>query len=419
MSTTPLLAAVAAAAMAAAVFVGRAGHAAEPGEAPPPPAVPPPPPEAPPPPDTPWLRGELKLQPRGIFIVNTAHNGGTLTPGSFAFYALPPAVSASQFYISPANTVLGFGLSGLSAGRAELSGGLDITLRSPAPLLSSNSISPQFYDVHIQLQFSQVRLILGQFPDILLPFVPDVANSFPSGYVPGAIGYVRPQIRADVRIPLSGGTQLLAKVSADQPIQTFDLMADNVGRQGGRPDGQARLSFIIGRGRTALLAWEGPFEIGVAGHTGIRRVTSMTTLQTQQFRTWSIAGDLRARLPTHTQIKARLWQGALLGDYAAGIFQTVDAGTGQAVRAWGFWAEIQQSITESWRIAVCYGRDDPRDTDLSPAARSLNQAAVANVFWDVSKKIGFALEASRWATTYVGQGTTVAWREDAMAMMRF
>jgi hypothetical protein len=194
---------------------------------------------------------------------------------------------------------------------------------------------------------------------------------------------------------------------------------DAVGRQGGRPDGQARVSFIVGHGRTSGLAWEGPFEIGVGGHTGVRRVTFVATGETRQFRTWSVAGDLRARLPTHTQLKARLWRGALLGDYAGGIFQTVDLGTGVAVRAWGFWAEIQQALAERWRVAICYGRDDPRDADLSAGARTLNQAALANVFWDASKKIGFALEGSRWATTYAGAGTTTVWREDAMAMMRF
>ena len=42
-----------------------------------------------------WLAGSLVLVPRGIFIVNSAWNSGTMTPGSFVFYALPRAVSRS------------------------------------------------------------------------------------------------------------------------------------------------------------------------------------------------------------------------------------------------------------------------------------------------------------------------------------
>ena len=124
--------------------------------------------------------------------------------------------------------MLGFGLDGISVGRGKLSGGLDVTLRSPTPLATSNTISPQFYDVHIQLEYEHLKIILGQYPDILLPFVPDTANSFPSGYLPGAIGYARPQVRADGRVPMGQRLQLLIKVSADQPVQTFDLTNDAV-----------------------------------------------------------------------------------------------------------------------------------------------------------------------------------------------
>jgi hypothetical protein len=366
-----------------------------------------------------WLHGSLELIPRGIFIINTAWNSGTLTPGSFVFYAFPTAVSKSQFYISPQNTVLGFGLKGIRVGSADLSGGLDVTLRSPTPLQTANTISPQFYDVHIQLELTHLRFIVGQYPDIILPFVPDTANSYPSGYVPGAIGYARPQLRVDWRHPFGERLQLLTKVSADQPVQTFDLSDEAVGRQGGRPDVQARIALAVGNSREAKLAWERPFELGIAGLTGVRRVTFTTTNVTNQYRTWAIAGDLRLVFPFGTSIKGRLWTGAELGDYVGGIFQTVDLGTGRAVHAWGFWAQLQQALGPRWRATLIYGVDDPRNSDLSAGARTLNQAGVANVYWDASKKIGFAVEGSRWATTYVGAGTNTVWRADTLALMRF
>jgi hypothetical protein len=366
-----------------------------------------------------WLHGSLELIPRGIFIINTAWNSGTMTPGSFVFYSLPSAVSKSQFYISPQNTVLGFGLKGISVGSADLSGGLDVTLRSPTPLQTANTISPQFYDVHIQLELPYLRFIFGQYPDILLPFVPDTANSYPSGYVPGAIGYARPQLRVDWRRPLGEHLQLLTKVSADQPVQTFDLSDEAVGRQGGRPDVQARIALALGKSSEAKLAWERPFELGIAGHTGMRRVTFTSTNETNQYRTWSIAGDLRLMFPFGTSLKGRLWTGSELGDYVGGIFQTVDLGTGRAVHAWGFWAEVQQALGPRWRATVIYGVDDPRNSDLSPGARTLNQAGVANLYWDASKKVGLAVEGSRWSTTYVGAGTNTVWRADTLGLMRF
>jgi hypothetical protein len=148
-------------------------------------------------------------------------------------------------------------------------------------------------------------------------------------------------------------------------------------------------------------------------------VTFTSTDLTNQYRSWSVAGDLRLMFPFGTSIKGRLWTGAELGDYVGGIFQTVDLGTGRAVHAWGFWAELQQALGPRWRATLIYGLDDPRNSDLSPGARTLNQAAVANVYWDASKKIGFALEGSRWSTTYVGAGANTVWRADTLALMRF
>jgi hypothetical protein len=366
-----------------------------------------------------WFSGELKLEPRGTFIVNVARNSGTMAPGPYVFYAYPTAISRSQFFISPQQTVLGFGLDGISVGRGKLSGGLDVTLRSPTPLATSNTISPQFYDVHIQLEYEHLKIILGQYPDILLPFVPDSANSFPSGYLPGAIGYARPQVRADGRVPMGQRLQLLIKVSADQPVQTFDLTNDAVGRQGGRPDAQGRLALAYGTSKDAKTAWDRPFELGFAGHTGLRRVTDTTNNITTQYRTWSVAGDLRLRFPWGTLLKARLWKGSLMGDYLGGIFQTVDLTTGLAVHAWGVWGEIQQHITERWRIAVLYGRDDPRNSDLSMGDRTLNQAYLVNLFWDASAKIGFGIEGSHWATSFFALPTNTVWRIDSLFLMRF
>jgi hypothetical protein len=361
--------------------------------------------------------GKLVLEPRGIFIVNSGYNSGTLTPSAYALYALPPAVSRSQFFVSPAETVLGFKLSGLSYRGAAVSGGLDVTLRSPTPLLTSNTISPQFYDVHIQVESERLRVIVGQYPDVLLPFVPDTLNSFPSGYVPGAFGYARPQIRGDLRLPFRDAYQVLIKASLNQPIQTFQLSGgDEVGRQGGVPDFQGRASFAVGQ---SPAPWERPFEIGAGGHIGRRRLTSMVDATTREYRTWSIAADLRLTLPTGTRLKLRAWRGALLGDYTVGVFQTIDLGTGRAVRATGFWFDVQQRLPRNFRTAIGYGRDNPTDADLGAGARSLNQAMFANLFWDASATIAFGAEGSRWVTDYVGAANARVWRGEIAFMLRF
>jgi hypothetical protein len=384
------------------------------------PAVPPPPPATTPaaaePPGP--LTGQLHLQPRGVFVVNTAYNHGTLYPGSFVLLALPPAISQPQFFISPQNTVLGFKLTGLSLNEAQISGALDVNLRSSTPLLSVNTIAPQFYDVHIQLETTWFRAFVGQFPDVVLPFVPDSVNSFPVGAVPGALGYARPQLRGEVRVPMGALAQVNLQGSLNRPIQTFELNDQLVGRQAGRPDQQGRVALAFGRSERA---WERPYEVGLAAHNGRRRVTVVQDASASDtvLRTWSVAGDLRARLPTSTLIKARLWTGSLLGDYGAGVFQTVNPTTRRAIRANGLWAGVTQGIARRWRAGVIYGRDNPRDGDVQPGKPRLNHAAFVNLFWDVSRTVGFGAEASRWATDYGDAGVARAWRADTLFYLRF
>ena len=376
----------------------------------------PPPAPLPSPANRPMLLGALKAEFRGAFIVNLAYNTGTLFPGTVAYYALPAAVSEPQFIVSPANTVVGFKLSGLRLGSADISGAMDVNLRSATPLVTGNVLAPQFYDLHMQLEFEHWRLVLGQYPDVMLPFVPDTINSYPVGYVPGALGYVHPQVRGDVRLPVGQRFQASTQLSINRPITTFELSDELVGRQAGVPDVQGRFAFAYGQ---SAHPWERPMEIGVAGHWGRRNFTNTMTLATIQRGTWSVSADLRLFLPTATRIKVRWWRGALLGDFTAGIFETINLMTLGEVRASGLWFEVQQRLTDRWRVTVGYGRDDPRDEDLAAGDRSLNQAGFANVLWDVTKTIGFGAEGSRWATSYLGSTTTKVWRGDLLVFLRF
>jgi hypothetical protein len=366
--------------------------------------------------ERPVLQGALKAEFRGAFIVNFAYNTGTLYPGNVAYYGLPAGVSEPQFVVSPANTVVGFKLSGLTLGRAEISGAMDVNLRSPTPLATPNSLLPQFYDVHMQLEFSHWRLVVGQYPDVVLPFVPDTLNSYPAGYVPGAFGYVHPQLRADARLPVGERFQANAQVSVNKPVQTFELTDEVVGRQAGIPDFQGRFSLAYGQ---SPHPWQRPMEIGVSGHWGRRKTTDLTTLETIALPSWSVAADLRLQLSTGTRFKARWWRGRLLGDYTAAVFQSINVMTDQAIDATGLWVELQQMLNDRWRVTAGYGRDDPRDSQLMAAGRTLNQAAFANVQWDVTKTLGFGLEPSRWITSYVDGTTNRIWRVDTMMFLRF
>jgi len=87
------------------------------------------------------------------------------------------------------------------------------------------------------------------------------------------------------------------------------------------------------------------------------------------------------------------------------VFHTVDPTLLKAVGAWGFWAQIVQTIGGGFRLGAAYGLDDPNEDDLAPVARERNQAVLLTGWFEVNKQLGFGAEASRWWTNYVGQDT--------------
>ena len=156
-------------------------------------------------------------------------------------------------------------------------------------------------------------------PDVVYPTTPDVLNAAPPGYLPGAIGYTRPQLAAGVDVPLGEVMTLLIQGCVAQPVQTFQVSDELVGRQAGWPDFQGRVA--VGNGEpvatgAVIRPRERPIEIGVDAHWGRRRIMLLPPpTGASSFTTWSVGGDLHAKLPTGTTLRGEVFVGSLLGDY--------------------------------------------------------------------------------------------------------
>jgi hypothetical protein len=366
---------------------------------------------------------KVKVSVNGFMVINMNYDFAGLFPGSQANFALRPDISERQFFISPQNSVIGINLRAGTFEGAELLGALAITLRSPQPLITSNTIAPQFYDVHLEARTKTFHVAFGQMPDVVYPVTPDVLNGMPPGYLPGAIGYTRPQLQGGVNAPLGDVLHLLVQGCVARPIQTFDVSDEFGARQAGAPDLQGRLAVATGEpvaGGAVVRPRERPVEIGVDGHWGRRRITFRPPdVRNFTYTTWSVGGDLHVKLPTETTLRGEVFVGSLLGDYQAGVFHTVDPTLLVAVRAWGFWAQVTQVLGAGIRVGAAYGLDDPKRADLAPITRARNQAIVATGFWDITKGLGTGLELSRWQTDYVGMPTASAWRADVAVYLGF
>lgn len=376
----------------------------------------------PPPPDEDPLEGKIEIEARGMLVLNGAYNRRPLVPGPFGLYVARPAFAVDQFVLSGANSVLGLKVSGLAYRGWALSASLALSLKSPTPA-TRTVLAPLFYDLHVALASRNAYVLAGQFPDVILPFVPATTNGYPGGNLPGLIGFFRPQLRAGARWIPSERFDVRVHGSVGYDVQSFEVSPLTIGGGAGVPDLQGRVSVAAGpESPEALRPWSRAYEIGVGGHIGKRRFAQPTAgtaaIDLVSPRTWSLVGDARAELPSGTTVRARVWMGRTLGDYQGGVFQSV-SDTLEAISARGLWFDVQQAVNERVTLAAGYGIDDPDDDDVSPGQRARNQAGFANVFWRWSRWLTFAAEASYWRTDWQGEGSSKSWRGEVLTALSF
>lgn len=368
------------------------------------------------------LKGKLELAARGVLVINSAYGRRPLVPGAYGLYLARPVFDLHQFALSGGNTVLGFKLSGLSYRGWKLSGSLDFSLKGATPA-SRVVLAPQFYDLHIGLVSSRGYILIGQFPDVIMPFVPKTTNAYPGSYLPGVIGFYRPQLRAGIRLVPTELFDVRVQGSIGRDVQTFDVSPLTIGGGAGIPDLQGRLSVAAGPKREEEeRPWKRAYELGVSGHFGRRGFAqgdpSDPSFILVKRRTWSLGADVRAELPTGTTLRGRAWTGSVLSDYRAGVFQSVSDTLG-AIAAKGLWFDIQQAVTDRTTLAAGYGIDDPDDDDVTDGERTRNQDGFANVFWRWSKQVTFAGEVSYWRTDWKALGATKSWRGEVLTAFSF
>jgi hypothetical protein len=385
-------------------------------------AAPPPAQTAPaaPPPDMAWDKDGVKIIPFGFLITNVNYNSSALVPGSWSAFALPELpLGQDQFNVSPGNTYLGFDLKWPKLGKWEINGKVDFNLRGADPLTTNNIFQLQFIHAYGEARTERYRILAGQTEDVVAPLIPNTLNQYPITFMPGSLGYFRPQVRFETNQPIGNEFTFIAQGSVNQAIQTLNVGAEVFGRQTGLPDGQARVALGYGRPDPKDPLQKRDFEIGVSGHLGQRRGDLLTVpVIERDFTSWSGSADLTFKLGK-VRFDAEYFGGSVLGDYAGAIFQTFNPKRGIAIRGTGGWAELTYNITGKWQLNGGYGRDDPYNRDLSGGQRSLNVMAFGNVFYRITPRLWVALEYSRWETRWVALPTGSANRFEPAVMFIF
>lgn len=369
-----------------------------------------------------WDKGGVKIIPYGILIANINYNSSALDTGSIAGFAFPgiPA-NPAQFNISPGNTYLGVDIKWPKIGKWEINGKVDFDLRGPTPVRGTNNIfAPLFINLYGEARTERYRIMAGQAPDLVSPLISNSLNIYPVGYLPGKLGFFRPQARFETYQPISDNFTFIFQGAIAQAIQTFQVGDEVIGDQTGRPDGQMRLALGYGKPDLNDRHHRRPFELGVSGHVGKRRGTQLGTLITQrEFTSWSGDIDLSFKIGGKLRFNAEFFTGSILGDYAGGIFQTFNPVRLVGIRAAGAWAQLTCDINDKWQVNGAYGRDDPFNRDLAFGQRSLNEVGFGNFYYKITPRLWVAAEFSRWRTNWVGLPAGRAFRIEPAVLFFF
>ncbi len=270
---------------------------------------------------------------------------------------------------------------------------------------------------------SRWRLAAGQNFDVFAPRDPD---NLPSGKLAasGNPGSYRPQFRVEHTFSAGESFGGLVQVAASAPITTalpdsFDLAnlsSQELVEDNGWPNAEARLSFGFGRpaeragGRRLR-----PLELGVSGVVGQLRVldnirfSEPLTLRNDrtEVTVWGAALDGQFALGRSFALSGELYTGQALGEYMAGIFQSYNRGSNQAVPTSGGWVQLSAYPADNLRLSFGYGIDNA--TDSGRFGLQANSTAFAVVAWDVNAWLQLGLEGNYKLTSYDSFGDKNAW----------
>ena len=265
------------------------------------PPAPEPPPAQAAPAESSWFH------PFAIFVVNANVNTKGLLPGSFGIFALPDTnlTHREQFNISPGNSMFGAVFVFPDVNETKITAKVDANLRGTTPLDAQNLLQFLFFDAYIQLKTGNFTLLAGQAADVVSPLIPTTLNEFPASYVPGSIGYVRPQIRVEQSFAAGSDDAVTLQAALTQAVQTFKVSGEAFATQSGWPDVQMRAAF--GHGAPGA---EGkrPVEFGASGHFGERHLYLSPT-QDYFRNTYSFGVDGRAQITKKTKVQGEVLHG--------------------------------------------------------------------------------------------------------------
>lgn len=356
------------------------------------------------------LYGFLRLDAQ--YDDSRANNGQTIGWILSEDSAAPPGVGAGgknreNLTLHPRLTRVGVDVNGgtvSSLGDAKVTGKIEVDFYNSGLAGQTESRSAlRMRHAYLKLAWSEWSLLVGQTVDVISPLMPAVNHDMLM-WGAGNLGDRRPQIRTewnhasgDSRWIVQTALGLTGAIDANDldPAGTFGTGVRD-GESSGLPTIQARLAYgFMVSGQKA--------EVGVWGHQAWEDPDG-TFGGESDFE--SSAYGIDVSLPLYSDklsLKTEAWVGENLDDVRGGVFQGINATTGEEIASKGGFIELGWKTCDRNSLHFGYANDNPENSDLNANGKAENSAWYVASRWNY-KPVTFGLEYLNWTTKYVGLG---------------
>jgi len=314
-----------------------------------------------------------------------------LAPGSVAGF------DENTFDLHARQTTLGASLLGPQFGGFQSGGTVLAAFYNDAVIVDQYGFLP--LQAFGELRNDDWRFAAGLMFDVFSPAAPTVLPFSILGASGNAGNAFRGQVRLERFIRCSAQRQWTIQLALSEPVSTgidddFQVLEDN-----GWPNVEGRIALGLGRVSGTGPAARRPFEWGVSGVVGQLR-TTVPAVQQVVADVWGISTDFYWKVTDRSGFAGELFTGAGLGTYNAGILQTLDPDTFEAIDSSGGYLETFVFWTPCVHSHLGYGIDDPEDDEVGATGRTKNETYFANLIWDVNATFRVAFEYTYRETEY-------------------
>jgi hypothetical protein len=359
-----------------------------------------------------WSKGKFTITPYGYINLDASYETDKTTNGDYTVWANPATGKKDPgFSVDPKATRLGLKIEGpgtIGWRNSKTEGVVEIDFQG-AYYASRNRSALMLRKAYVAVSDRNTRLLFGQDWEVISPLYPKTLN-YTAGAAAGNVGYRRGMIRADHRVDLCTGNDLILQFA----------LADTVYRDGASVSpASARYPMLQGRiahsfGKNCLPHGK-PIVFGVSSHIGEERFTfakvGSIEQNTKYLKTWSFNVDFDLPITEKLTFQMEYFLGENLSTIEGGLLQGVDLFRRNTIRSQGGWLALSYQMSKKWQSNVGYMIDDPFNKDVvmgsptaAPAAsdtvnsRTYDHCLFTNVMYNWNESLMTGFEVDFWRT---------------------